>query len=121
MNIHEYQAKEILRAHGIPVPPGEVARTADEAEFLALGEGARTWLVEAAAAGTQRMNVKMAEAVTLAKIAGTAAVDRALGNAALHGRFAHGDLPSILNATTSRTTTHAANEDRSLTQGTAAW
>ncbi len=67
------------------------ARTADEAEFLALGEGARTWLVEAAAAGAQRMNVKMAEAVTLAKIAGTAAVDRALGTAALHGRFAHGD------------------------------
>nr|WP_216699062.1 hypothetical protein [Arthrobacter sp. 35/47] len=66
------------------------ARTADEAEFLALGEGARTWLVEAAAAGAQRMNVKMAEAVTLAKIAGTAAVDRALGTAALHGRFAHG-------------------------------
>jgi hypothetical protein len=97
------------------------ARTADEAEFLALGEGARTWLVEAAAAGAQRMNVKMAEAVTLAKIAGTAAVDRALGNAALHGRFAHGDLPSILNATITRTTTHAANENTSLTQGTAAW
>ncbi|MFW6085135.1 MAG: ADP-forming succinate--CoA ligase subunit beta [Gemmatimonadota bacterium] len=35
MNIHEYQAKEIFRSHGIPVPPGEVARTADEAEALA--------------------------------------------------------------------------------------
>ena len=34
------------------------------------------------------MNVKMAAAVTLAKIAGTEAVDRALGDAALHGRFA---------------------------------
>ncbi len=32
MNIHEYQAKEILRAHGVPVPPGEVATTPDEAE-----------------------------------------------------------------------------------------
>ncbi|NOJ61645.1 hypothetical protein HMI57_17405 [Arthrobacter sp. 260] len=52
----------------------------------------------------------MAEAVTLAKIAGTAAVARALGTAALHGRFVHCDLASILNATTSRTTTHAANE-----------
>jgi hypothetical protein len=50
------------------------ARTAGEVEFLAIGEGARTWLVEAAAAGTARMNVKMAEAVTLAKIAGTAEV-----------------------------------------------
>jgi len=32
VNIHEYQAKEILRAHGVPVPPGEVATTPDEAE-----------------------------------------------------------------------------------------
>ena len=35
MNIHEYQAKEILRAHGVPVPPGEVATTPDEAERIA--------------------------------------------------------------------------------------
>lgn len=35
MNIHEYQAKDILRDHGIPVPPGEVATTADEAEAIA--------------------------------------------------------------------------------------
>ncbi|NUS34919.1 MAG: IS21 family transposase [Pseudarthrobacter sp.] len=104
--------------------PGDYAvkaRTAGEAEFLAIGAGARTWLVEAAAAGTGRMNVKMAEAVALAKIAGTESVDRALGDAALHGRFAHGDLPSILNANIRRTTTHAANETRSLTQGTSAW
>jgi succinyl-CoA synthetase beta subunit len=35
MNIHEYQAKERFRAAGIPVPPGEVARTPEEAESLA--------------------------------------------------------------------------------------
>jgi succinyl-CoA synthetase beta subunit len=35
MNIHEYQAKDILRSHGIPVPPGEVATTPDEAEAIA--------------------------------------------------------------------------------------
>ncbi len=35
MNIHEYQAKELLRAHGIPVPPGEVATTPDEAVRIA--------------------------------------------------------------------------------------
>lgn len=35
MNIHEYQAKEIFRRVGIPVPPGEVARTPDEAEAIA--------------------------------------------------------------------------------------
>lgn len=35
MNIHEYQAKEILRAYGVPVPPGEVATTPAEAEAIA--------------------------------------------------------------------------------------
>ena len=35
MNIHEYQAKEIFRAAGIPIPPGEVATTPDEAERIA--------------------------------------------------------------------------------------
>ncbi|NIR42963.1 MAG: ADP-forming succinate--CoA ligase subunit beta [Gemmatimonadetes bacterium] len=35
MNIHEYQAKEIFREHGIPVPPGEVATTPAEAEEIA--------------------------------------------------------------------------------------
>nr|WP_244292798.1 hypothetical protein [[Micrococcus luteus] ATCC 49442] len=67
------------------------------------------------------MNVKMAEAVTLAKIAGTDQVDRALGDAALHGRFAHPVLASILNANIRRTTTHTANEATSLAHGTGAW
>jgi succinyl-CoA synthetase beta subunit len=31
MKIHEYQAKEILREHGVPVPQGEVANTLEEA------------------------------------------------------------------------------------------
>ncbi len=31
MKIHEYQAKEILRRHGVPTPRGEPAFTADEA------------------------------------------------------------------------------------------
>jgi succinyl-CoA synthetase beta subunit len=35
VNIHEYQAKDIFRRHGIPVPPGEVAATPDEAEQIA--------------------------------------------------------------------------------------
>lgn len=39
MNIHEYQAKEILRAHGIPVPPGEIATTPEEAEAIAARYG----------------------------------------------------------------------------------
>ncbi|MFL5606844.1 MAG: ADP-forming succinate--CoA ligase subunit beta, partial [Gemmatimonadaceae bacterium] len=35
MNIHEYQAKELLRAEGVPIPPGEVAKTPEEAEAIA--------------------------------------------------------------------------------------
>ena len=35
MNIHEYQAKEIFRNAGIPIPPGEVATTPAEAEAIA--------------------------------------------------------------------------------------
>lgn len=35
MNIHEYQAKELLRAEGVPIPAGEVAQTPDEAEAIA--------------------------------------------------------------------------------------
>ena len=35
MNIHEYQAKEIFRNAGIPIPPGEVASTPEEAEAIA--------------------------------------------------------------------------------------
>ena len=35
MNIHEYQAKEIFRSHGVPIPPGEIATTPQRAEELA--------------------------------------------------------------------------------------
>ena len=35
MNLHEYQAKEILAKYGIPVPPGKIAFTADEAKQIA--------------------------------------------------------------------------------------
>jgi succinyl-CoA synthetase beta subunit len=39
MDIHEYQAKEIFRSHGVPVPPGEIATTPEEAERIAEGFG----------------------------------------------------------------------------------
>ena len=35
MNLHEYQARDILRQHGIPVPPGDVASTPAEAKAIA--------------------------------------------------------------------------------------
>ena len=39
MDIHEYQAKEIFRTAGIPVPPGEVASTPAAAEAIAKNLG----------------------------------------------------------------------------------
>jgi succinyl-CoA synthetase beta subunit len=35
VNIHEYQAKDIFRKYGIPIPPGEVATKPEEAEAIA--------------------------------------------------------------------------------------
>jgi succinyl-CoA synthetase beta subunit len=35
VNIHEYQAKELLRAEGVPIPPGDVASTPEQAAELA--------------------------------------------------------------------------------------
>ena len=35
MNIHEYQAKQLLSKHGVPVPPGEVCKTPEEARAVA--------------------------------------------------------------------------------------
>lgn len=112
-------------AHYPPRPDGPLARqpkatSAAEAEFLAIGDGARTWLVEAAAAGTSRVKVKMAEAVTLARLHGNDRLDWALGHAAMFGRFADGDLASILaaNPPGQRRT---ADDVHSLQTGTGAW
>lgn len=97
------------------------ARSAEEAEFLAIGHGAHAWLIEAAAAGTQRMNQKMREAVQLARIHGIEVVDEALGVAAAYGRFDTGDLASILTTKASSLATRHASETRSLAQGTRGW
>jgi succinyl-CoA synthetase beta subunit len=35
VNIHEYQAKDLLRAEGVPIPPGDVASTVAEVEAIA--------------------------------------------------------------------------------------
>jgi len=112
-------------AHYPPRPDGALARrprptSAAEAEFLAIGEGARTWLVEAAAAGTARVKVKMAEAVTLARLHGADRVDWALGHAAMFCRFAEGDLASILEANPPGQR-RSADDVHSLQPGTAAW
>ena len=112
-------------AHYPPRPAGPLNRQPKatnpaETEFLALGEGARLWLVEAAASGTARVKTKMAEALTLARLHGTEQVDWALGHAATHQRFGDGDLASILASGPVGERRHA-NEAHSLQPSTKAW
>jgi len=47
MNIHEYQAKELLRRFGVAVPRGRVAWTPEEAEAAARELGGPVWVVKA--------------------------------------------------------------------------
>ncbi|MFN9999598.1 MAG: ATP-grasp domain-containing protein, partial [bacterium] len=47
MNVHEYQAKELMRAQGISVLRGGVATTADEAVKIAEKLGGKIWVVKA--------------------------------------------------------------------------
>src|SRR3974390_1300448 len=47
MNIHEYQAKEVLRGFGVPVPRGIPAFTVDEAVAAAQKLGGPLWVVKA--------------------------------------------------------------------------
>ncbi len=47
MNVHEYQAKDLMRAQGISVLRGGVASTADEAVKVAEKLGGKIWVVKA--------------------------------------------------------------------------
>jgi succinyl-CoA synthetase beta subunit len=47
MNIHEYQAKAVLGAFGVPVPRGRPAFSVDEAVRCAEAMGGNTWVVKA--------------------------------------------------------------------------
>ena len=46
MNIHEYQAKQLLKGFGVTVPRGGVAYTAEEAEGVARDLGGPVWVVK---------------------------------------------------------------------------
>jgi succinyl-CoA synthetase beta subunit len=47
MNIHEYQAKEILKTYGLPVPRGIPAFSAEDAVKAAVTLGGPVWVVKA--------------------------------------------------------------------------
>ena len=90
-----------------------------EAAFLRIGAGAAQWLTEAAGNGVRGIEVKMGDAVALCSIYTTAAVDTALGVAAIAGRFAERDLLSIL--TRQPDTVIVRTETHSLQPGTSVW
>jgi hypothetical protein len=119
----------INEEHYPPRPAGALerkprARSSEEREFLAIGEGAQRWLKRAAAEGTQRIRRKMAEAVDLAKLHGTEPVNDALERCASYGRFADGDLASILAHQQTATVIPLpvrAPEESSLQTSTRSW
>jgi len=47
MNVHEYQAKDLMRKFGIKVLKGEVAKTVEEAVSAAAKLGGKVWVVKA--------------------------------------------------------------------------
>ena len=47
MNLHEYQAKDLLRRYGVAVPQGSVAANAQEAVAVAQNLGGSLWVVKA--------------------------------------------------------------------------
>jgi hypothetical protein len=107
-----------------PRQPRLRPRTEAEAAFLAIGDGARRWLAEAAASGTARIRSKMARAVELAAVVGADRVDAALGLAAIAGRFADGDLASIIDhlaAERAPGEVVIADEAHSVQPGTSGW
>jgi len=69
MNIHEYQAREILTAHGVPVPPGTVASTPEDVERAAQQFGTTVVVKAQVHAGGRGKagGVKLAKSPTEAK------------------------------------------------------
>ena len=47
MDIHEYQAKEILSEYGVPIANGGLAYSPEQAAYRATEIGGNTWVVKA--------------------------------------------------------------------------
>jgi len=82
-------------------------RTPVEQAFLELGPAAEQWLRAAAAAGTPRLQLQLAEVLQLARVHGRTSVLGALVRATQFGRFGWDDLRAILAAGTATPPTKA--------------
>ena len=47
MDIHEYQAKALLDDFGVPIPPGGLAYSPEQAQYRASEIGGDQWVVKA--------------------------------------------------------------------------
>lgn len=78
MNLHEFQAKELLARFGIPIPAGRLVASAAAAERVAQKLGCRRYVVKAQVhAGDRRANGGIVSASTPAEV--RIAADRLLG------------------------------------------
>jgi len=114
--------------HYPPPPPGPVERrpranTDLERAFLALGDGAKSWLIAAAAAGMSGIHARMQGALDLRAFHDAAALDAALALAAAAERFAAEDLASILAHQASALAGEyvSTHQESSLQKSTSAW
>jgi transposase len=108
----------------LPRQPKPRPKTAEEIAFLDLGEGAHRWLIEAGACGASKVRSKMRRAVELATVLDAQKVDKALGLAAIAGRFGEADLASILDhlaISGAPTDVVVADESHSVQPGTGPW
>lgn len=121
-------------AHYPPSPPGALSRrprprSLEEEAFLAIGEGARLWLVEATAAGVHKIHPKMEHARQLSRLYGKKALSEALQIAARSRRFSDEDLSDIIVYRRSHPADEsveagrllASAEAHTLQHGTASW
>jgi succinyl-CoA synthetase beta subunit len=79
VNIHEYQAKELLRSYGVPVPPGEVVYSSRAATRVAEEVGGSRWVVKAQIHAGARGKAGGVKLVSSAREL-TEAVDRMIGS-----------------------------------------
>lgn len=103
----------------LSLTPGEQSAAGVQAPSRLMQQvGTDAGLGEAAAAGASRMRQKIVKAVALSRLHGCEDVDEALGTAAAYGRFATGDVASLLADRVSDQPGRSAGEDASLAQGT---
>lgn len=92
MNLHEYQAKALLREYGVSVPPGAPASTPEEALDRASELGGDAWVVKAQVHAGERQAAGGVRIVDTAKEAEKAAADL-LGTRIVTGQTGREGLP----------------------------